>query len=171
MIGEVGRCDSMACGSCHRDGRLVSSLTGCGVGRNRRTHREAGFDLAPSPRPSDRDSVVRPIIRTMKLKQREQVLRTIRSPCCEEPMLGKSQWPTAMDRDKSLVAHRRPRSRTRVSLARKNPPGDLQNTRGPEHQKETCTDEVSGGIRIAWKTGIMIWRGGSSMGENPSMRD
>jgi hypothetical protein len=45
----------------------------------------------------------------MQFEHRQQMFRTVRSPCREEPMLGKSQWPTAMGRDKSPVTHRSPR--------------------------------------------------------------
>jgi len=42
----------------------------------------------------------------VKLKEWQQMFRTIRSPCREELMLSKSQWPAAMGRNESLVTHR-----------------------------------------------------------------
>jgi hypothetical protein len=105
VIGEVGRCDSVASRSCDRNGRLVSGVSGCGMCRDRRALRDARLDLAPNPRPPDLDSPLRAIIRTVKFKEWQQVFRTIRSPCREEPMLSKSQWPAAMGRDESLVTH------------------------------------------------------------------
>ena len=41
----------------------------------------------------------------MKLKEWQQMFRTIRGPRREEPMLGKSQWPAAIA---SLPRLRRP---------------------------------------------------------------
>ena len=106
MIGEVGRCDGVTSRSCNRNRRLVSGLSCCGVCGDRRPLRDARFDLAPNPCPPDLDSLLRPVIRAVKLKERQQVFRTIRCPCREEPMLSKSQWPAAMGRDESLVTHR-----------------------------------------------------------------
>jgi hypothetical protein len=108
MIGEVGRCDRVASRSRNRDRRHVSSLTGCGMGRNRRPLRDAGLDLATNPRPTDLDRQSRPTIRTVKLEERQQVFRAIRGPRREEAMLSKSQWPATMGCHEPLVTHQCP---------------------------------------------------------------
>ena len=106
MIGEVGRCDGVTSGSCNRNRRLVSGPSCCGVCGDRRSLRDARLDLTPNPRPPDLDSLLRPDIRSVKLKEWQQMFCTIRSPCREELMLSKSQWPAAMGRNESLVTHR-----------------------------------------------------------------
>ncbi|CAN5171137.1 hypothetical protein BH11PLA2_BH11PLA2_52550 [soil metagenome] len=105
VIGEVGRCNGMARRSCDRYGRLVSRFPCCGVCCDRRSLRDAGLDLASNPRPSDLDSLLRPIIGAMKLIDWQQMFCTIRGPCRKEPMIYKYQWPAAMGRDESLVTH------------------------------------------------------------------
>jgi len=108
MIGEVGRCDRVASRARNRDRRRVSSLTGCGVGRNRRPLRDAGLDLASNPRPTDLDRQSRPTIRTVTLEERQQMFRAIRGPRREKAMLSKCQWPTTMGCHEPLVTHQSP---------------------------------------------------------------
>ena len=88
--------------------RRVCSLTGCGVGRNRRPLRDAGLELASNPRPTDLDRQSRPTIQTVKLEERQQVFRAIRGPRREEAMLRKSQWPATMGCHEPLVTNRSP---------------------------------------------------------------
>jgi len=108
MIGEVGRCDRVASRARNRDRCRVSSLTGCGVGRNRRLLRDAGLELASNPRPTDLDRQSRTTIRTVQFEERQQVLRAIRGPRREETVLSKSQWPATMGCHEPLVTHRSP---------------------------------------------------------------
>lgn len=107
VVGKMGCCRSMACRSrnCHR--RRIRSLPGRSVCRDSRTLGDAGFDLASSPRPTDFHSLVRPIIRTVKFEQREQMVCAIRGPSRKQAVLGKAQWPTSVGRDKSRVTHNR----------------------------------------------------------------
>jgi hypothetical protein len=90
LVPNSDRRYSVTCSSRDRNGCFVSTLSGGGVSCDRRSLRDAGLYLASNPRPSDLDSPLRPIIRTLTLKHWQQMFRTIRCPRREKLMLSES---------------------------------------------------------------------------------
>jgi hypothetical protein len=105
VVSHVGRGHRMSRGPRRCPGRLVGNLSSCGMRGNRRFLRIADGNLPFRPSPGNADGALWPLIGTVLLEKRKDMLGTIGGPSGKQAVLFDVQKSAPMNGHKPAISH------------------------------------------------------------------